>query len=1042
MITPRTTRLVRAADLRCFRGALVALAGDGAPLEARDRLVIVPTRAAAVHLVRSIEDRMAAPSGAAILPDLITRAEFHERLFDRLAPVVGAGWLAPRSSASEVGSRPVPYVAAEREALLAVACRSAMAAGADPPFRVRPGLVAAMLEFFDTLKRHQKTIDDFERLTRGRLEAGAGSDRGADRLIRQTQFFAAAFRDFEQRCVEAGGVDEHAMRTAVLATPAQRPWRHIVVAVRDRASDQYGLYPVDWDLLARVHGLERLDVVVTDATLAGAFHERIHQWLPGIEEVTASARQADSGEGGPGPVLVVSSSGAHVHTARDREEEVAGFARWVRSLARAGDIPMLDRTALVVRQRLPYAYLARDVFRSAGVPCQMFDALPLAAEPYAAALDMLFSFVSANFARAPAIALLRSPHLAFVGDDHEPIRAGEVAALDRALSEAGYLGDLEALDRLIEFWQEEGSRAPAAARRAGVLLRALARELSPLRSSAAIATHLDRLLAFLAAHEVAPTSLANADEVAPKPLAEADPLRARQLRARGAVLGLLRTLRAAYRRFDGSVTAFDEIAAMVRRGIEGHTFAPRRGDSGVHLLDAESARFGEFDCVQLAGLVDGEWPDRPRRNIFYSPAILRDLGWPAAADRLEGVRATFADLLRLPAKQLVVSTFALEHDAIVGPSTLVDEIDQAGLKTRLYATGDDQLTDVEADLSASAKAPADRPVRLPGAVRIFDYEALGLDPVNIASLAGDVRVWAQRRLDTPVVDSGLRGRTAGHVAKAYSVSALERYQDCPFKFFASDVLKLDELPEDEPALSPRARGRFIHEVFRRFFEKWDRRGGGTITPARMDDARAVFVDAAEPLLAQLPDADASLERTRLFGSAISVGIVDVVLGLEAARPVEVAERWLEYRLEGAFSLGADGGRRIPLKGVADRIDLLAGNRLRVIDYKSGYAPQAKRALQVPVYALCAQERLTGQRGGGWTVDEAAYVAFTGKRSLVPVIKAGKPGQDAVLGEARSRLLEIVEGVERGEFPPRPYEPRICTYCAYPSVCRKDYVGDE
>jgi len=33
-------------------------------------------------------------------------------------------------------------------------------------------------------------------------------------------------------------------------------------------------------------------------------------------------------------------------------------------------------------------------------------------------------------------------------------------------------------------------------------------------------------------------------------------------------------------------------------------------------------------------------------------------------------------------------------------------------------------------------------------------------------------------------------------------------------------------------------------------------------------------------------------------------------------------------------------------------------------------------------------------------------------------------------------------IERGEFPPRPYEPRICSYCAYPSVCRKDYIGDE
>lgn len=999
MITPRTTRLVRAADLRCFRNALAALATDGSPLDARNRLVIVPTRAAAAHLVRSIEDRMAG-SGAVVLPDFVTRGELYERLFDRL---------------SEAHAGPSPYTAAEREALLTVACRTAMASGADPPFRVRPGLVAAMLEFFDSLKQHQKTTDDFERLTMTRLEAGSGLDRGADRLIRQTRFFVAAFRDFEKRCIEAGGVDEHGMRAEVLTTSAGRPLRHIIVAVRDRAGDPYGLHAVDWDVLARVPGLERLDVVVTDTTVAGAFHERIHQWLPGIEEVRldppsprASAGQAASAS--PEPVLVVSSSGAHVHTARDREEEVAAFARWARATSRAGDAPMLDRMALVVRQRLPYVYLATDVFRSAGIPCQMVDALPLAAEPYAAALDLVFSFVSANFARVPSIALLRSPHFRFPARGTDSLRAGDVAALDRELSEAGYLGDLETLERLVQSWQSDGSRAPEGARRAGVVLYEVARELAPLRSSAAVAMHLDRLLAFLTAHDRLP---------GPDPDRE-DVLRARQLRARAAVHVLLRALRDAYVRFDGTIAEFDEIAAMVRRGIEAHTFAPRSGDSGVHLVDTESARFGEFDFVQLAGLVDGEWPDRPRRNIFYSPAILRDLGWPADADRVEGARASFVDLLRLPSKQLVASTFSLELDSIVGPSTLVDEIDkaldrvEAGLQTRPYTVG---------------------------ASRVFEYEALGLDPINTAALRDGARAWAERRLQTPG-DPALRGRTAGHVAKAYSVSALERYQDCPFKFFASDVLKLDELPEDEPALSPRARGRFIHEVFQRFFQQWDARGGGTITSDRMDEARAVFSEAAEPVLGRLPEADAALERTRLFGSAISVGIVDVVLGLEAARPVEVIERWLEYRLEGEFSLGAAGGRRIPLKGVADRIDLLADRRLRVIDYKSGYAPQPRRALQVPVYALCAQERLAQQRGGDWTVDEATYVAFSGKRSLVPVIKAGKADQDEVLTDARTRLLDIIEGIERGEFPPRPHEPRICTYCAYPSVCRKDYVGDE
>ena len=464
------------------------------------------------------------------------------------------------------------------------------------------------------------------------------------------------------------------------------------------------------------------------------------------------------------------------------------------------------------------------------------------------------------------------------------------------------------------------------------------------------------------------------------------------------------------------------MAALIRRSIEVQTFAPRAGDSGVHLVDAWSARFGDFDDVQLAGVVDGEWPEPARRNIFYSSSILRELGWPAESDRLAGERALFADLLRLPGSRLTVSAFTLEGDALVSPSSLVDEIDQAGLE-------------VAPDAVASA--------------RIFEYEALCLEPASpkpegeggAPLRAAGAREWAERRWQRLAAEersAKAAGWTDAHRAPAYSLSALERYQDCPFKFFAADVLRLEEVPEDESTLSPRARGRFIHEVFQRFFEAWDARGAGAITTESLDEARALMAAVAEPLLARLPAADAALERARLFGSAISTGSVDVVFEREASNGALVLSRRLEHRFEGEFTLGSADGRRVPLKGVADRIDLLDGNRLRIIDYKTGSAPNVKRALQVPIYALSAQERQASSDGQAWTIDEAAYIAFSGKKSYVPVIKSGADGDEA-LSAARERLFAVVDGIERGEFPPRPHDPIICTWCAFVTVCRKDYV---
>jgi ATP-dependent helicase/nuclease subunit B len=478
------------------------------------------------------------------------------------------------------------------------------------------------------------------------------------------------------------------------------------------------------------------------------------------------------------------------------------------------------------------------------------------------------------------------------------------------------------------------------------------------------------------------------------------------------VLNVLIGLRDAYARFDVAPTDFETLVPTIRRWIEHRTFAPYTGESGVHVVDADTAAFGEFDSVQLAGLIDGEWPEGPRRNIFYPPALLRELGWPSESQRLDRVRAAFTDLVGLPSSRLAISTFTLEDDVIVAASPLVDAVVAAALETVAYT---------------------------PPPVRVFEHEALMSDAAELAHVGHLTRSAAMRRIKA--AGAQRRAATVGRPVAAYSVGALERYQDCPFKFFAADVLRLEEPPEDEPTLSARVRGKFLHELFQRFFEAWDARGA-TITVDRMDEARALFEDVAASMLSRLPEAEAALERARLFGSAASMGIVDVILELEASRPASVAERWLEYRLEGEFSLGAADGRRVALRGVADRVDLLAGNRLRVIDYKSGHPPNPKRALQAAVYALCAVERLEERGRGSWTVDEAAYVAFSGKRTLVPVVRPGASDTNAVLAGVRTRLLNLVAGIEDGAFPPRPYDLHICSYCAYPSVCRKDYVGDE
>ena len=969
MITPRQTRLFRAADLRAFQRTIRRLSSHDDLSRARSCAVIVPTAGAADQLRRTLENHRllgtTTADRALFLPHILTRSGWYDTMHARLP------------------SAPRRLTDLEREVLLNAAARDVAASDVEPPFRLRAGLLVEMLALYDDLQRRDSTVDHFERVLVRELQRDADNDRGAARLLKQTRFLAAAFRGYEARRDATGAVDEYALRTMLLDVPTVRPLRQIVVTVGERSVDPAGLWPADLTLLTQLPQLERIDIVATQASIAAGLLDRLEKFMPGFEE-SELPNDPDDVDEASRPFLVVPSETQAFILRRDREEELSSVAAAIKT-AGATD---LERRAIVYKRPLPYVYLARDVFADAGIPYQAFDALPLAAEPYAAALDLVFEFVMSNFTREPVIALLESPHFSF-DVDGSPIRRSDIGVLNRTLSEEGYFGGVDNL-RAFERW-----KAARAAVAAADELRALVGTVRP-------SVQLDALLAFLAVHDRIP--------------AAGDPLRERHLRARRAALSAIRGLRMAHQNLDDSPVELTAIAAMIRRWIEGQTFSPRAGSSGVQLIDAQAARYGEFDEVFLVGLVEGEWPQRSAKSIFYPTSLLSELDWPDSRAALAGERASFEDLMLLARGPVHLSTFELENDSIIGPSVFLEGVDRLGLRTSV----------------APAQARG----------RMFVHEALSIDPVEPAAVDGEAAAWLALRTarSDPAADR-FHGFAAAYKPPSYSVSSLERYIQCPFRFFSERVLNLQEDPEDEATLNPKELGIFVHEVFQKFFEEWNRQGHLGITPDNLPQARAIFVDVVEPLLAKLPDDEAAVQRTRLFGSAADEGLAEAVFQLEAEWETPVRERLLEHALDGEFEIQSEAGtRRVALRGKADRIDLLEDRTFRIIDYKLSRAPDRKQALQLPVYTVCAIQHLRQTRDEEWEPGQAGYIAFGQDRQFVPMLARGK-SKDAMLFDAQVRLLDAIDSIERGEFPPTPVDTIMCSRCAHAAVCRKDYVGD-
>ena len=611
----------------------------------------------------------------------------------------------------------------------------------------------------------------------------------------------------------------------------------------------------------------------------------------------------------------------------------------------------------------------------------MFDALPLAAEPWAAAFDLVCSAVGTGFARGPADCAARVA--AFPLRQRRRRAAGGRPTWRRSTARWPSTAISASCPRCRRWSSVDGSKPGSSGRacrgrsRAGqVLVRLATRARRRCAPPAADGRRTcDVLLAFLTAHEAAP--------------GPDDPLRARQLRARAAhprhAGGAARRLRAASIRRRSSSTTPPPCAAAGSRP------RPSRRAPATAACTCSTA-----PARASATSTTCSWPAWSRASGRTSRGAASSTRRPSCASwagrptqlRLDGVRAEFADLLRLPARR--AHRVHLRARSRRAGQRLV-------AARRAGARGLDAVEEA-LPRRASVRARGAR-ARSGGCRRALDAGA-----ASVGRAAG----WPRRgraELALPRRDRGPSGaRLLADGARALS--------DCPFKFFAADVLR----PRSRPTTSRRRRRARAAGSSTKCCSGSSRRGTAPGTARlrsdTLDRAREVAAEAAAPLLER-----ARRRRRRARArAAVRLRHLDRAHRPRAGarsgasgRPV--VERWLEHRFDGAFALGAEGARGRPQRRGRPRRPAAgpaaARDRLQV-------GPRARREARAAGgrSTRCARRRRWRARDGGppWTVHEAAYVALGGaKRTLVPVVEAASAGRR---GDAARRPRPAAGGARR------------------------------
>jgi ATP-dependent helicase/nuclease subunit B len=487
----------------------------------------------------------------------------------------------------------------------------------------------------------------------------------------------------------------------------------------------------------------------------------------------------------------------------------------------------------------------------------------------------------------------------------------------------------------------------------------------------------------------------------------------------------------------------------------------------VFVCSADQVRGRVFRVAFVPGLAERLFPQKLHEDPLLLDDLRRELdrGLILQEDRAEHERlllrlaagaaaerlyVSFPRIETVDARARVPSFYALEvMRAVTGRipdhQTLESEASEeanASLGWPAPQRPEDAIDDFEHDLSVlrllmrsekDVKGHAHYMLRLNDCVRRSASERWARARQPWSSYDGLVRV-------TEATKPFLQSQRL--TARPYSVSALQNYAYCPYRFLLSAMYRFQPLEEPEPLerMDPLTKGRLFHEVLAEFFRALQQRQ---------------MTMSTSPMEALLEVLDGTLTRVAADYAELLAPAVDRVWQDEIAsirtdlhiwaRDLTQSTEWEPWLFEFGFGL-PDAPERDPnsrrepvkidgrfiLRGAIDLIERKPGtNLLKITDHKTGKNRSERgsiigqgRQLQPVIYSL-AVEAATGL-----TVESARFSYCT--------TAGGFTEHSVAINERTRRMgieaLEIIDrAVQGGMLPPAPAE-KACAYCDFLSVC--------
>ncbi len=497
---------------------------------------------------------------------------------------------------------------------------------------------------------------------------------------------------------------------------------------------------------------------------------------------------------------------------------------------------------------------------------------------------------------------------------------------------------------------------------------------------------------------------------------------------------------------------------------------------GVQITNLNEIRGLEFDILFIGGLCDGDLPTRYTPEIFFSGSYVKNELTHQTEERYH-----FYQSLCAFKHKLYLSFPYQDNKKELTPSGFLTEF------TNLFETINKSVSDFDQtvfsfsdllkyigrnnnnEFNTINKLLEDHKLPFEMLKDSFDIDKMRMnEPFGENAFAGNI-------LQT--ISNEAQSFLKQLSEKQFSISQLETYAKCPYKYFAERILKLDPslsgLEEPTEEIEALEMGSVLHDILYDFYTLLNRDN------AVLYKCNDNLFEIAKRKLFTI--AERKIEEAN-FKSPMTFYEREKILGINGIKENSILFKFLEYErnnnenytpsfFEISFGkLQPDTNDlsteqleelsigNVKVRGKIDRIDVDTDNKLfRVVDYKlSGKKPSYDDivkgiSLQITLYIFAASELLKFKLKEDFNPSGADIyslkfsnkefgknkVNLTGKRN-----SKSSENDTALIEETLIHSLAFIEkyvaNISAGKFNLSTLQDRdkkVCNYCNFMSICR-------